>query len=402
MKEITAVQLDRLLRVLKNDTFNPEIYDEKVKEKLVKLYDLLDKIKPIGDYELKVLYFSVKKGTIDDYGDYEELKEYGEVSSYEQFESNYKEEYPDDIYWYRMVTSRYKNYVGISINYKNIISTNMDEESSHFENVSLQELLDFLIFKVSEVIKMLEDNTYNEYIENNLSYKNKFGVIKRSDYWNLYSDVRKNLLNNISEIEINEFIRNASEKVDERIEKMTSGKYFECVKLAYLNNNYEVGNLKDIELYLKYADGRDEGLTKINPDSSDEFDKWYNDRERLGGHPFEIMRGHSFYRVNLYIGYDDNGYYLVLDGSRILRKIEIAKIFLVFKQNNIPIEIHNVDVIKNALSGNDYIGIVPNDIIPIYCESYFKEYKPLEFINNIEEKMLDYIKWEEIEKIYLK
>lgn len=163
MKKLTAPEMDSLLRIIEIRTFNPQFYDEKVKDKLNKLYKLLDKIKSTGEGdEVKILYFSAERGTIVNYGDYEELKEYGEVSSYEEFESNFKEDYPDDIYWYRMVTSRYQNYRNISINYKNIIYADMNDENDNFENIKLQELLDFVIYKVSECIKMLENNIYIE------------------------------------------------------------------------------------------------------------------------------------------------------------------------------------------------------------------------------------------------
>ena len=56
-----------------------------------------------------------------------------------------------------------------------------------------------------------------------------------------------------------------------------------------------------------------------------------------------------------------------LDGSRLLRKVEIVKIFNTLNKNNIPIKIYNADIIKNAFKGIDYIGIVPNHIIPIGC-----------------------------------
>lgn len=73
----------------------------------------------------------------------------------------------------------------------------------------------------------VRDGTYNDYLENNLSYKNRFVVIKRSDYRKLYPEYRENLLNEIS-----------SDEVDDRIKDITSDK----------------------QLYLKYADGRDDGL----------------------------------------------------------------------------------------------------------------------------------------------
>lgn len=402
MDRITAPKLDSLLRIFKIDSFNPKTYDSKVKEKLNELFCLLDIIKSVDDNdEIKILYFSVEKGTIKDYGDYEELKSLGDVSNFEDFEKYYKEDYPDDIYWYRLVTGKYENYRTISINYNSIIYADMNDGIDDFELYQLQELLDFIIIKVKEIINMLNDNTYNDYILNNLSYKNKFGVIKRCDYWNIYPNFKEQLLSEISQDEIDTFIKYASNKVGERIKNMTSGKYFECVRLAYENNNYEIDNLSDKELYLKYADGRDEGLSKINENSFEEFDDWYKNRYHFTGHPWEIMRGHSFARVNLQVLSDNNGYYLSLDGGQILRMIEIVKIFNILYKNNIPIQIYNVDIIKDALSAKDYIGIVPKEIMPIRCESYFNDYKPHEFIHIEDDKILNKIIWHEPEKLYL-
>ena len=191
---MTAPKLDFLLKVFDNRTYNPENYDSKVKDKLNKLYNLLDKIKPLSDDEYKVLYFSAEKGNIKEYGNYEDLKADEEVSSYEEFVNRFNEEYPDKIIWYKMTSSKYKNYRMISINSKNIIYADMDNENTNFENYQLQELLDFLINKTKECIKMLEDGIYNDYILKNYSYKNKFGVIKRNKYWELYPAIKEKLL----------------------------------------------------------------------------------------------------------------------------------------------------------------------------------------------------------------
>ena len=398
---IYAPKLDFLLEVLYNRKYNPEVYDIKVKEKLTILFALLDKIKPLSDDEYKVLYFSVEKGNIQDYGDYEELKKYGEVLNYEEFQRRFNEDYPDEVKWYKMISTRYKNYYTVSINSKNIIYADMDNKNDYFENYQLQELLSFLITKVENCIKMLKEGTYNHYISCNYSYKNRFGVINRSDYWKIYPEIKNNLLNEISQKEIDDFIKNASDKTNFRIKHMTSGKYFECVGLVYKNIGYDIGNLTNKELYLKYADGRDGGLSKIDENSSNEFDKWYNDDSKFGGHPWEIIRGHSFLRVNLCVGHDNKGYYLFLDGTKILRKVEIAKIYLVLHKNNIPIEIYSVDTIKYAFKGNDYIGIVPNEIMSIECGRYFKKYNPTEFIHMKDEKIFKYIKWEQLDKVEL-
>lgn len=301
-----------------------------------------------------------------------------------------------------MTSTRYKNYRMISINFKNIIYADMDGDNCCFENYQLQELLDFLIGKVKECIKDLEEGTYNNYIKENYSYKNRFGVIKRKDYWNLYPDIKKDLLNEISQDEISYFIKNASDKQNNRIKNMTSGKYFDYVGLIYKKLGYEIGDLTNKQLYLKYADGRDEGLSELDENSSIEFDKWYSDNSRFGGHPWEIIRGHSFVRVNLVVCHDELGYYLSLDGSKILRKTEIAQIFNVLNENCIPVQIYDVDLIKDAFNGEDYIGIVPDNILPIACGGYFKKYNPLEFAHIEDENMLKYIKWESLETIELK
>ena len=401
MKKFTAPQLDRLIRVLEDRDLNPAFYDKKTNDKINKLYELFDKVKPVGEDNYLELYFSVKRGSIKNYGDFEELKQDGEVDSYEEFENNFKEEYPDDVYWYCIETKKVDNYRFISINSKNVICADMNKTNDVFIIKQRHDLLDFLIYEVSEIIKMLENNTYNDYVANNISYKNRFGIIKRSDYWNIYPDFKKKLNEYISEEEINEFVNSASATTNNRIKDMTANIYYESVKLAYQNNNYDIGDLSAKDLYLKYADGRDEGLRDINPDSSKEFDDWYNDENKFGGHPWEIMRGHSFYRVNLSVQHDNNGYYLSLYAP-ILRKIEAAKIYLALKKNNIPIQIYNIDVIKDALTGNDYLGIVPDYLIPIYCESYFKEYKAKEFIHIDDEKILSKVVWLDIDKIYLK
>lgn len=400
---ITAPKLDSLIEVLKNKSLNTEKYDSRVIMKVQELFKLLEQISPVSDSgeDIKILYFTAEKGTIENYRDYEDAKAFGEVSTYEEFENMFNEEYPEDTYWYKIVTNKYKNYYSVFINTENIIYANIDEETCQFENQQLQELIDFLIQKVQESINKLKDNTYNEYINTNLPYKNRFGVIKRSDYWHLYPETKNQLLEELSHEDIEYFIKNANDNPKERIKEMTSGKYFESVRLAYQSNNYDLGDLSDKELYLKYADGRDGGLSQIDLTSSSEFNDWFNNRDNFGSHPYEIIRGHSFSRVNLYIGHDDKGYYLSLDGTKILRKIEIVKIYIALTKNNIPVKIYNADTVKESLKGNDYLGIVPNEITPIYCEGYFKKYKPVEFIHLQDDRMLKYIKWEDLKKISL-
>ena len=176
---ISAPKLDWLLKMFDNKNYNPRGYNEFIKDKINELYDLLDTIKPLDSDEYKVLYFSVPRGTIEEYGDYEDLKADGIVENYQEFNRIFNEDYPDDYYWYKMTSSKYKNYRAIFINSKNVIYADMDDNKRYFEDYELQGLLEFLIYKVKECIKMLKNNTYNDYINSNYDYKNRFGIIKR-------------------------------------------------------------------------------------------------------------------------------------------------------------------------------------------------------------------------------
>ena len=391
-----AIELDNVLRRFHYDSYNPKTYSKKTKEKINIIYELLDKVKPISDDDFKVIYFGLDKGSFELYIEYEDIEEI----KLEKLKEYYEEDYKEIKCWYKLSTSKYKNYRMISIDSSNIIYADMND-TANYDDCYLDELLNLVIYKIKESITMLDTNVYNEYINKNFSNLKRFGVIKRSDYWNLFPEVKNNLINDVSQEIMNYYIENASDKMDNRIKNMTSGKYFECVKMVYEINNYEINNLKPKELYLKYADGRDEGLSEIDIDSCYEFDKWYHDRKCYGGHPYEIIRGHSFARINLCIQHDEFGYYLSLDGRIVLRKEEIAKIFWILTKNNIPLKIDNFDIIKDSFLGNDYIGIVPQYVFPVKCEGYFTKYSPHEF-THLDDKMLKYIKWEPLVSVELR
>lgn len=399
---MTAPEFDAYISYLNDRNLNPVGYNKKIKTKINKLYSLLDKIKPLGDDDYKVLYFCLEKGDIEKYGDYEELKSLEFVSSYDEFTRMFDEDYPDELKWYKLSTVEYKSFRSVFINSKNIIYADMEKDGISFEDECILMLLESLINTVNTCLKKLEKGTYNDYISKNYSYKNRFGVVKRIDYFKIYPEAKNNLLSEISTEEMNYFINNAGDIKNERIKTMTSGKYFECVKIAYESIGYETENLSGKKLYIKHADGRDEGLTKLDENSPEEFDNWYNDKTKFGGHPWEIVVGHTFARINLFVAHDEKGYYLSISGSTILRKIEIAKIFNALNKKKVPIEIFNSEIIKNAFKEKDYIGIVPHEIFPVMCEGYFTKYKPLEFTHVDDDKNLKVIKWEPLEKIELK
>ena len=401
MKEImSASKLEEYISLLESMNIGTRYFSKKVNEKINDLYDLLEKIKSMGDDDLKVLYFPVTRGDITQYGDYKDLRNLGLVKDFSDFEEAFDGEYPDSVYWYRLACKKCGNYRVISLNFKNLISADISEyDEMSFWEYDYLPLLNFLCDKVKWCLGLLMYDEYNNYIEDNLPYRNRFGVIKRYDYWKVYPELKRDLIERISFKEIDDFVHDSFDKPSNRISNMTVGTYFDYCKKSYSSIGYNVFHMDAREAYLKYSDGRDEGLCELDLNDSLEFDKWYENENRYGGHPYEIISGLPYSRVNLYIEKDD-GYFLGLNGRNILKNIEIAKIYLRLK-GEVPIYLYNGDVVRKSFLGMDYIGVVPNYLSLIRNNGYFDDYDPLEFMY-LNDDIFRYVKWQEIEKAYLK
>ena len=81
------------------------------------------------------------------------------------------------------------------------------------------------------------------------------------------------------------------ESLKGRLKEMTANDFYGFCTAGYLANHYEgLEGKTPRQMYDAHADGRDEGLGEIDPDSPAAFHSWYHDRERRGGHPWEVCR----------------------------------------------------------------------------------------------------------------
>ncbi len=114
-------------------------------------------------------------------------------------------------------------------------------------------------------------------------------------------------------VEIVESGENSKERI-RRIKEFTANDFFGACKLGYEAIGKECKAYTLPELYMHYADGRDEGLTGkghglnagtgIDFDSPREWDEWYNHREQHGGHPWEVVPGGNSTHMELYVQND--------------------------------------------------------------------------------------------------
>jgi hypothetical protein len=143
----------------------------------------------------------------------------------------------------------------------------------------------------------------------------------------------------------------------------------------------------------------------LDEKSYQDFHKWYNNEKNCGGHPWEICRGGNSTHISLYVYHDENGWYLRLEGSSRVRVIETIKFATALYKHDIPFILGKAEEIYRMASGVDYIGIVPETVIPRYCHAYFPaEENIIDFMNLGTEKINEIINkafWYPIPEVHL-
>ena len=144
-------------------------------------------------------------------------------------------------------------------------------------------------------------------------------------------------------------------------------------------NHYSGGDRTPREQYYLHADGRDGGLGEVDPDSPSAFLSWFTDQ--YDGHPWEVVRGGNSTHVSLYPQYERDIFTFLLVGSSVSRTVETAKFYLALRKAGLPVYIRDGTILADWLIGNEKIGIVPQGILPVYCEDLFHGERIISFMN---------------------
>jgi hypothetical protein len=115
------------------------------------------------------------------------------------------------------------------------------------------------------------------------------------------------------------------------------------------------------EMYRAMADNRDEGLLDLPSDDPAAFTRWYR-RCRGGGHPFEICRGGNRTHISLHVLERGDGWQLRLAGFSAVRAVETARMAIALSEHGVPFMLEFPEEMLRMLSGEDFLGIVPEDV----------------------------------------
>ena len=434
---LVAPDIDHLVSCFRHGSHNAEAPTKSILPILDELFTVFSPLAPLKkNDEAKAIWVTVPRGTIEDFGDYEEYVDDGEVENREEFEELWKSEYPDEDVWYEVVAvEEHSNdgslrYRGVSVGNAIIVSAMMDEEPTE-QDWRLGDLPDTLlklmIPLVQNSIEKVRCGTYNEWVESSLPYQFKTGAIKRSDLWKQEPQWKETDLDGLDEQTISAFRSlissgvNADDKIG-RIKSFTTNDFFRACEIGYKAVGKETSGYSLPDLYMHYSDGRDEGLTGqghglnagdgIDFSSPSAWDDWYFGK-RGGGHPWEVIPGGNSTHMELFVRHDKDslgwrrrlgeisdyeyqkrldaaGYYFQINGKH--RPFESVTFYTALSTAGLPVVLDDADEILARIDGSDYVGIVPHHVTPRYCESMFpKKYgNVIDFMHVYNEDMVKY------------
>lgn len=391
---LTAPQVDYYRNCLGGSGHEARMCAPETIAKLPALLAEMRKISPYYDNGMRVLHFCVDRGTIEDFGDYEDMLSCGEVGSREEFEKYWLDSYPNEKQWFTFSFFEEDGYISISVNHRSIIAVRQDSEPEPW-GIDAGEFVEWMTFELKNCVREIGDGTYNERIRRELPPELRIGTITRKAFWEVYPEEKAGYFENLPESDVTEFLHLLEEVEDmippkNRLKEMTSGLFYHACALGYAANKYEgCYTLSPKELYLKYADGRDDGLRELPEDSAEDFARWYEYERNRGGHPWEVCRGGNSTHVSLFVSHSDQGFYFIVDGKSWDRSVEAIKFYLSIHRAGLPVVIHEGKKLAERLTGAEMIGIVPDGVFPRYCDSYFPEESILDFMNLPHEKRDD-------------
>ena len=359
-------------------------YDERSYELLDELYSLLQRIKPTGKNNAWNFWIKAERGTIEDFGNYEEMLEDGEVENYAEFEQRWKDEYPDEIEWFdfHAIYDEEIDYRAIWVHHKFVIEQDNRKEKSYEHDISV--FVQWLVDQVKNVIFELEAGTYNSRVESELPVKHRVGTVLRKHEWDIYPNVKETIIGNMTDEDIRYFLSYAKSSIDEnepRLAHISANDFYRYCAMGYKACGYYDTDKTPKEQYYLRADGRDENLSAIDLDNPDAFSEWYHNERIRGGHPWEVCRGGNSTHVSLYVWHDEKGWSLNVAGSAWTRCAEAAQFFLALHRAGLPVSINQAEMLKRRLMGEEKIGIVPDGVFPAYCDSYFPGEEVIDFSN---------------------
>lgn len=145
--------IDWLRRIDYGRVGNSTSYDEKTYELLDELYRELRKLAPMGDRNRRELWLRAERGSLEDWGNIEEMVENGEFDCREDAESYWRDMFPEEVYWYHLLTIEDDDtgFRGLFLGHQYIIEVDPREPKSAFPH-TISDLAEWLLSEVKRCV----------------------------------------------------------------------------------------------------------------------------------------------------------------------------------------------------------------------------------------------------------
>lgn len=318
------------------------------------------------------LWLRTPRGEPRDFGNFEDLRDAGEVATYEEFMELWRLEYPDEVQWHRVGVVSVGTQLHLSFRDECVFAIHLDRDLFVGVDVTDEDthtLVEWLLAAIyRETRRFLGDpEAYNREVAKHLPLSRRFGRIGRRELWGGAPGFRrydhelgKERLARLAEIV-------ATTDDTAMVRAMSLSRYLEYCAICWAANEYDPirPGMSPIEMYHVMADGRHEGLIDLPLPDPEAFSNWFHNRTR-GGHPWEICRGGNRTHISLYVVERPAGWQLVLSGFSDARAVETARMAVALHEQQRPFVLDRGRELLRMVRGEDEVGIVPEDL-PLYA-----------------------------------
>ena len=400
-------------RLPESDCFNHTVVDERSCEVMYRIETLLGKLAPMGMDNMRRLWIETVRGDINDWKTYEKWAEDEDEPTEEKWREDWLYEYPNEVEWYEIVTRQYEQLHSLIIDNNRIHSVNFANQEDAYGRKKAQYRYDFSKFllklesyltSVVEKIEAVHDS-YNEYLEQNLSYYHRKGTIKAKEWLRILPDSEMPVKGSEDIIKV---LKSKPKQYPEPMyESMTLRKYMHIWRIAYdaFHENIDWDwaepykadpSISDEQMFERSPKGRE--AFDYDLDSEKGFKEWWNENHMY--HCYDIV----YARVHLIPQeqYGKGGWslYFCGDGEGYLLGTLGAAVALV--KAGIPFEFDTKEYV-DFLRGNFTIEIDPLDPrSSVECPRRFLPYPGGNVSQEQVDRLIAKIKWKKQKKVRLK